>query len=139
TGPFSGGARFNYRETTGGTVTNITDTNSGAGFNGQISQGPSFTPTVDPNIAPVQAAVDAANATISQLNASLTPVVSQNATNNSTLSSLQSTISSMNSTISTATTTKSGLQSTLNTRSALLTSAIDTRIPTPAPILSEPV
>ncbi len=70
-GPIPNGARFNYRETTNGAVTEITDTNTGTGFAGQISQGTSFTPYVDPNTSTVQAAVDAANATITQLNQSL--------------------------------------------------------------------
>lgn len=138
-GPIPNGARFNYRETTNGAITAITDTNPGAGFSGQLSQGAQFTPSVDPNIAPVQAAVDAANATIAQLNASLTPVVSQNAINNSTLSSLQSSINSLNATVNSATSTKTSLQSTLNTQSAALMTAISNNIPTPAPILSSPV
>jgi hypothetical protein len=89
-GPIPGGARFNVRETTNGTVTDITDLNSGTGFNGQISQGPEFTPLVNQNNSAVQAAIDSANATIFQLNSSLTPVVSQNAVNNSNLSTLLS-------------------------------------------------
>jgi len=137
TGPFSNSARFNYRQTTGGAVTNITDTNPGAGFNGQISQGPAFTPTVDPNIAPVQAAVDAANATIAQLNTSLTPVVAQNATNTSNINAISTT--SLTNTVNSAVSTKASLESTLNTKAGQLTSAINNNIPTPAPILAEPV
>ena len=137
-GPVPNGARFNYRETAGGDITNITDTNSGAGFNGQISQGPEFTPAVDPNIAPVQAAVDAANATIAQLNASLTPVVTQNATNNAAISTMNSAISSLNTTVNNAVTTKNNLQTQLNTNAQELNTAITNYIPTPAPILSEP-
>ena len=138
-GPIPNGARFNYRETTNGAITNIIDTNSGVGFNGQISQGPDFTPTVDPNNASVQAAVDAANATIFQLNASLSPVVTQNATNNSALSTLQSNINSLNNTVNSAVSTKTSLQTTLNTRATTLTNTINTNIPTPAPILAEPI
>jgi len=138
-GPIPNGARFNYRETTNGTVTNIIDTNSGAGFNGQISQGPDFTPIADPNNASVQAAVDAANATIFQLNSSLSPVVTQNATNNSIISGLQSGINSLNNTVNSAISTKTSLQATLNTRATDLTNAINSNIPTPSPILAEPV
>ena len=138
-GPIPNGARFNYRETTNGAVTNIIDTNSGVGFNGQISQGPDFAPTVDPNNASVQAAVDAANATIFQLNSSLSPVVTQNATNNSALSTLQSNINSLNNTVNSAVSTKTTLQTTLNTRATTLTNTINSNIPTPAPILAEPV
>ena len=138
-GPIPSGARFNYRETTNGVVTDIVDTNAGTGFNGQISQGPDFTPVVDPNNASVQAAVDAANATIFQLNSSLSPVVTQNATNNSALSTLQSNINSLNNTVNSAVSTKTSLQTTLNTRATALTNAINTNIPTPAPILAEPI
>ena len=66
-GPIPNQARFNYRETTNGAITQITDTNTGSGFAGQLSQGAAFIPYVDPNTSTVQAAVDAANATITQL------------------------------------------------------------------------
>jgi polyhydroxyalkanoate synthesis regulator phasin len=138
-GPIPGGARFNYRETTNGVVTDIIDTNAGTGFNGQISQGPDFTPTADPNNASVQAAVDAANATIFQLNSSISPVVAQNAINNSALSTLQSNINSLNNTVNSAVSTKTNLQTTLNTRATTLTNTINNTIPTPAPILAEPI
>jgi hypothetical protein len=134
-GPIPGGARFNYRETTNGAVTEITDTNTGAGFAGKLSQGALFTPYVDPNTSTVQAAVDAANATITQLNQSLSPVVAQNATNNSIIPNLQSQINTLN----TAVAQKTTLQNTLNTRATTLTNTINNRIPTPAPILSAPV
>ena len=138
-GPIPNGARFNYRETTNGAVTEITDTNTGSGFAGQISQGAIFTPYVDPNTSTVQAAVDAANAVITQLNQSLSPVVAQNATNNSALSTLQSNINSLNNTVNSAVSTKTSLQTTLNTRATTLTNTINNNIPTPAPILAEPV
>jgi hypothetical protein len=138
-GPIPNGARFNYRETTNGTVTDIVDTNSGVGFNGQISQGPDFNPIADPNNASVQAAVDAANATIFQLNSSLSPVVTQNASNNSVISGLQSGINSLNNTINSAVSAKTSLQNTLNTRATTLTNTINNNIPTPAPILAEPI
>jgi polyhydroxyalkanoate synthesis regulator phasin len=138
-GPIPDQARFNYRETTNGTVTSITNTNAGTGFAGQISQGAEFTPYVDPNTSTVQAAVDAANATIFQLNASLSPVVAQNAINNSALSTLQSNINSLNNTVNSAVSTKTSLQTTLNTRATTLTNTINNNIPTPAPILAEPV
>jgi hypothetical protein len=138
-GPIPNGARFNYRETTNGTIIPITDTNSGSGFAGQISQGSAFTPYVDPNTSTVQAAVDAANATITQLNQNLSPVVAQNSINNSTISSLQSNINSLNNTVNSAISTKNSLQSTLNTRAATLTNTINNNIPTPAPILAEPI
>jgi hypothetical protein len=134
-GPIPDQARFNYRETSGGTIIPIIDTNSGSGFAGQISQGNSFTPYVDPNTSSVQAAVDAANATITQLNQSLSPVVSQNATNNSVISNLQSQINTLNNTVGQKTT----LQNTLNTKATTLTNTINNNIPTPAPILAEPV
>jgi hypothetical protein len=136
-GPIPGQARFNYRETTGGAVTAITDTNVGAGFAGQISQGAAFTPYVDPNTETVQAAVDSANATIAQLNSSLTPVVAQNTTNTSNINAINTT--SLTNTVNSAVSTKNSLQSTLNTKAGQLTSAINNNIPTPAPIILTPI
>jgi hypothetical protein len=136
-GPIPNGPRFNYRETTGGPVTEITDTNTGTGFAGQISQGSSFTPYVNPNTSAVQAAVDAANATITQLNQSLSPVVAQNTLNNSAINAINTT--SLTNTVNSAISTKNTLQTTLNTRSSQLTTAISNNIPTPAPILAEPI
>ena len=136
-GPIPNQARFNYRQTTGGAVINITDTNSGAGFAGQISQGPAFTPYVDPNTSTVQAAVDAANATIAQLNSSLTPIVAQNTTNTSNINAINTT--SLTNTVNSAVSTKTSLQSSLNTKSSQLVTAINNNIPTPAPIISTPI
>jgi hypothetical protein len=136
-GPIPDQARFNYRETTNGAVTEITDTNTGAGFAGQISQGSEFTPYVDPNTSTVQADVDAANATITQLNQSLSPVVAQNTTNTSNINAINTT--SLTNTVNSAVSTKTSLQSTLNTKSSQLVTAINNNIPTPAPILAEPI
>ena len=136
-GPIPNGARFNYRETTNGTIIPIQDTNTGSGFAGQISQGSAFTPYVDPNTSSVQAAVDAANATITQLNQSLSPVVAQNTINNSANAALASSISSLNNSINTASVAKTNLQTTLNTNAQELNTAISNNIPTPAPIISE--
>jgi hypothetical protein len=136
-GPIPDQARFNYRETTGGAVNAITDTNVGAGFAGQISQGAAFTPYVDPNTETVQAAVDSANATIAQLNSSLTPVVAQNTTNTSNINAINTT--SLTNTVNSAVSTKTSLESTLNTKAGQLTSAINNNIPTPAPVLAEPI
>ena len=136
-GPIPDQARFNYRETTNGAVTEITDTNTGVGFAGQISQGSEFTPYVDPNTSTVQAAVDAANATITQLNQSLSPVVAQNTTNTSNINAINTT--SLTNTVNSAVSTKTSLESTLNTKASQLISTINNNIPTPAPILSAPV
>jgi hypothetical protein len=136
-GPIPNGSRFNYRETTNGAITEITDTNTGTGFAGQISQGASFTPYVDPNTSTVQAAVDAANATITQLNQSLSPVVSQNTLNTSAINSINT--NSLTNTLNSAVSTKTSLQSTLNTKSNQLITAINNNIPTPAPIISQAV
>jgi hypothetical protein len=136
-GPIPNGARFNYREIANGAITQITDTNVGAGFAGQISQGSSFTPYVDPNTSTVQAAVDAANATITQLNQSLSPVVAQNTTNTSNINAINTT--SLTNTVNSAVSTKISLESTLNTKAGQLISAINNNIPTPAPILAEPI
>jgi hypothetical protein len=137
-GPIPDQARFNYRETTGGAVTEITDTNVGASFAGQISQGAAFTPYVDPNTETVQAAVDSANAAIAQLNSSLTPVVAQNTTNTTNKNNIGSTASLTNA-LTSAVSTKTSLESTLNTKATELINTINNNIPTPAPVLAEPV
>ena len=136
-GPIPDQARFNVRETTNGALIPITDTNVGAGFAGQISQGAAFTPYVDPNTETVQASVDAANATIAQLNSSLTPVVAQNTTNTSNINAINTT--SLTNTVNSAVSTKTSLQLTLNTKSSQLVTAINNNIPTPAPIISTPI
>jgi hypothetical protein len=136
-GPIPNGARFNYRETTNGTVTEITNTNTGTGFAGQISQGAEFTPYVDPNTSTIQAAVDSANATIAQLNSSLTPVVAQNTTNTSAINAINTT--SLTNAVNSAVSSKTNLQTQLNTNAQELITAINSHIPTPAPVLSEPV
>ena len=138
-GPIPDQARFNYRETNNGTVTSIVDTNLGTGFAGHISQGANFTPTVDSSISGVQAAVDSANATIAQLNSSLTPVVAQNAVNNSSLSTLLSQNNTFTGALTSATTTKNSLQTLLDGRATTLTQTINENIPTPAPIIAAPV
>ena len=135
-GPIPNQARFNYRETTNGTVNSITDTNVGESFAGQISQGSAFTPFVDPNTETVQAAVDSANATIAQLNSSLTPVVAQNTTNTSNINAINTT--SLTNTVNSAVSTKTNLQTQLNTNAQELITAISTNIPTPAPIITIP-
>jgi len=136
-GPIPDQARFNVRETTNGALIPITDTNVGAGFAGQISQGAAFTPYVDPNTETVQASVDAANATIAQLNSSLTPVVAQNTTNTSNINAINTT--SLTNTVNSAVSTKTSLESSLNTKSSQLVTAINNNIPTPAPIISTPI
>ena len=136
-GPIPDQARFNVRETTNGDITPIVDTNVGSGFSGQISQGPAFTPIVDTSTATVQAAVDAANATIIQLNSSLTPVVAQNTTNTSNINAIN--ITSLTNTVNSAVSTKNTLQTTLTNNATELITAINDNIPTPPPTLSEPV
>ena len=135
-GPIPDQARFNYREITNGTITPIEDTNVGSGFAGQISQGAAFTPYVDPNTSSVQAAVDAANATITQLNQSLSPVVAQNTINTSNINAINTT--SLTNALNSAVSTKNTLQTTLTTNATELITAINNNIPTPAPIVTEP-
>ena len=133
-GPIPEQSRFNYRETTNGTVISIVDTNVGSGFSGELSQGPAFTPLVNNNTAGVQAAVDAANAIITQLNQSLTPVVAQNTTNTTNKNSIGSTTFFTN-TLTLAASTKTSLQSILDTKEAELNSAISLipEVPEPQP------
>ena len=136
-GPIPDQARFNVRETTNGDIIPIVDTNVGSGFSGQISQGPAFTPIVDTSTATVQAAVDVANAAITQLNQSLTPVVAQNTTNTSAINAINTT--SLTNTLNAAVSSKTNLQTQLNINAQELITAINNHIPTPAPVLSEPV
>jgi hypothetical protein len=138
TGPIPDQARFNYRETTNGTINSITDTNVGTGFAGQISQGPAFTPYVDPNTETVQAAVDSANATIAALNQSLSPVVAQNTTNTSAINAISTT--SLTNILNSAVSTKTSLQTLLTTKAQGLTTAISLlpEVPAPQPVLPPP-
>jgi len=135
TGPIPDQARFNYRETTNGTINNITDTNLGSGFAGQLSQGPEFTPYVDPNTSTIQEAVDAANATIAQLNSSLSPVVAQNTSNTSAINAINTT--SLTNTINSAASTNANLQSVLILKANELLTAITTNIPVSAPVVED--
>jgi hypothetical protein len=140
-GPIPNGARFNYRETNGGVVTNILNTETAtatSGFTGTISQGAVFIPVVDTSTATIQAEVDLANATIAQLNSSLTPVVAQNTTNTTNKNNIGSTASLTNA-LTSAVSTKTSLESTLNNKATELINTINNNIPTPAPVISETV
>jgi len=59
--------------------------------------------------------------------------------NNSNLSTLQSQNNTLTGALTSATNTKNSLQTTLNARATTLTQAINNNVPTPAPILAEPV
>ena len=136
TGPIPNEARFNVREVRNGLLTPIVDTNPGTGFNATISQGTPFTPIADPSTAVIQSQIDSANETITQLNQSLTPIITTNASNQSIINSINTT--SLTNTINTAINIKTDLTSTLNTKSQELVTAINNNIPTPAPIISVP-
>jgi outer membrane biosynthesis protein TonB len=135
-GPIPNVSRFNYRETTNGAITPITDTNSGTGFSGQIGQGSAFTPYVDPNTSTVQAAVDAANATIFQLNASLSPVVSNNSANQSALAAVPTT-NSLTSATNSYITVKNQLNESLNLALTDLDTVVTT-LPAQAKAINQP-
>jgi len=139
-GPIPNGARFQVRETTNGAVTTIEDTNPGAGFNGHIGQGEYVAPATDPNAgnSAVQDAIDAANVTINQLNSSISTVVATNASNQSLLNSAPSTASLTN-IVNSANTTAVNLSTALETKFGQLITAIANNVPTPAPILAEPI
>jgi hypothetical protein len=139
-GPIPNGSRFQVREVTNGPITTITDTNPGAGFNGQIGQGVYVAPEVDPNAgnSAIQDVIDAANVTIGQLNSSISTVVATNTSNLSLLNSTPST-TSLSNTVNSALTTNVNLSAALETKFGQLVSAIANNIPTPAPILAEPI
>ena len=142
-GPNVDWARWNYRQTANGTITQIQDTSNPAlanTFSGTISQGNYIAPAVDPNAnnATVQARVDAANATIAQLNQTMSGVVAVNSANQQAVNQIPS-INSVNTIINNASNTVNTLRSTISTKSMQLTDAINNNIPTPAPILAEPI
>jgi hypothetical protein len=139
-GPIPNGSRFQVREVTNGPITEIQDTNPGAGFNGHIGQGNYVAPATDPNAgnSAIQEAIDAANVTINQLNSSISTVVATNASNQSLLNSAPSTASLTNA-VNSALATQVNLSTALETKFGQLISAIANNIPTPAPILAEPI
>jgi hypothetical protein len=139
-GPIPNGSRFQVRETTNGVVTTIQDTDPGVGFAGQIGQGVYVAPEVDPNAgnSAIQEAIDAANVTIGQLNSNISTVVATNSSNQSLLNSTPST-TSLSNTVNSALTTNVNLSAALETKFGQLISAIANNIPTPAPILAEPI
>ena len=139
-GPIPNGSRFQVRETTNGAITTIQDTNPGVGFNGHIGQGNYVAPATDPNAgnSAIQDAIDAANVTINQLNSSISTVVATNTSNQSLLNSAPSTASLTN-VVNSANTTAVNLSTALETKFGQLVAAIANNIPTPPPILAEPI
>ena len=139
-GPIPNGSRFQVREVTNGPITEIQDTNPGAGFNGHIGQGNYVAPATDPNAgnSDIQDAIDAANVTINQLNSSISTVVATNASNQSLLNSAPSTASLTNA-VNSALATQVNLSTALETKFGQLITAIANNVPTPAPILAEPI
>lgn len=93
-GPYVDNARWNYRQTTNGTITQIVDSNPVSNqFEGSLGQG-TYTPIVvqvDTSTAIVRAQIDSATATIQDLNSIISTVVTRNNTNNSAVSTIPST------------------------------------------------
>jgi hypothetical protein len=139
-GPIPNGSRFQVREVTNGPIDTIADTNEGPGFNGQIGQGNYVAPATDPNAnnSAIQDVIDSANVTISQLNSSISTVVATNTSNQSLLNQTLST-ASLSNTVNSALTTQVNLSTALETKFGQLISAIANNVPTPAPILAEPI
>ena len=139
-GPYVDNARWNYRETTNGTIIQIVDTDTeGANeFSGSIGQGAYTVPAVTSNNSEIQAKVDAANAELATLNQRISAVVLVNTSNQQLVNSIPSVVS-VQTAINNANTAKNTLQTSLNQKSNTLINAINTYIPTPAPILSTPV
>ena len=147
TGYIPADSRFNVRETTGGAVTNIVDTNSGPGFNGTISQGATFTPIPDPNTATVQAAIETANAQIAALNSAITTVVAANTASNMPIASIatisNNTITALNAAITELTNKTNAIAIVSTAVEKVLTAptiiqtaqTIINSIPSPAPVL----
>jgi hypothetical protein len=139
-GPIPNGSRFQVREVTNGPIAEIQDTNPGAGFNGQIGQGNYVAPATDPNAnnSAIQDVIDSANVTIGQLNSSISTVVATNTSNQSLLNQTLST-ASLSNMVNSALTTNVNLSAALETKFGQLISAIANNVPTPAPILAEPI
>lgn len=139
-GPYVDNARWNYRETTNGTIIAITDTDTSGSneFQGSIGQGSYTVPENISNNSETQAIVDAANAQLSALNQRISAVVIVNNTNQQLVNSIPSVMVVQNA-INNANNTKDTLQNSLNIKSNELTNSINTYIPTPAPILSTPI
>jgi hypothetical protein len=138
-GPYVDQARWNYRQTAGGAITQITDldTQGTNEFQGSIGQGIYTVPTSNTDNSAIQATVDNANAQLSQLNQRISAVVVVNNNNQQLVNTIPSTSTIQNG-INAANTTKTNLQNDLNTKSAILITTINNNIPTPAPILAEP-
>jgi hypothetical protein len=139
-GPHVDNARWNYRESTGGTVISIidTDTDGANEFQGSLSQGNYTAPTNLPDNSGIQAVVDSANAQLAALNQRISAVVVINSQNQQLVNAIPST-TSVQTAINNTNISKTNLQNSLNQKSTTLTNAINTYIPTPAPILSTPV
>lgn len=139
-GPYVDNARWNYRESTGGTIIPIvdTDTDGANEFEGSLGQGNYTVPTNLPDNSGVQAVVDSANAQLAALNQRISAVVVVNTQNQQLVNAIPST-TSVQASINNTNTSKTNLQNSLNEKSTTLTNTINTYIPTPAPILSTPV
>ena len=126
-GPYVDQARWNYRTTNNGTITQITDVDTvGANqFRGNISQGNYVAPVVqvDTTTALVQQQIDSANATIQDLNITVSQVVTQNQTNSSRVSSIPST-SNTSSTLTSATNTSDQLKVTISSQNETITAIV---------------
>ena len=139
-GPYVDNARWNYRESTNGTIIPIVDTDTDGvnEFQGSLGQGNYTVPTNLPDNSGVQAVVDSANAQLAALNQRISAVVVVNTQNQQLVNAIPST-TSVQTAINNTNTSKTNLQSSLNQKSTTLTNRINQYIPTPAPILSTPV
>jgi hypothetical protein len=139
-GPHVDTTRWNYRQTAGGAITQIQDQDTVGinEFQGNIGQGTYAVPATTTDNSAIQATVDSANAQLAALNQRITTVVVINNSNQQLANTIPSTSTIQNG-INLANTTKTNLQSTLNNKATILISTINSNIPTPAPILAEPV
>jgi len=139
-GPHVDTTRWNYRQTAGGAITQIQDQDTVGinEFQGNIGQGTYTVPATTTDNSAIQATVDSANAQLAALNQRITTVVVINNSNQQLANTIPSTSTIQNG-INLANTTKTNLQSTLNNKATILISTINSNIPTPAPILAEPV
>jgi hypothetical protein len=135
-GPYVDGSRWNYRQTTNGTIVAIVDQDTiGANeFKGSIGQGTYTAPTTINNNSAVQTTVDAANAQLATLNQRISAIVVVNNSNQQLVNTIPS-ISTIQNGINAANVSKANLQTLLTTRATNLTNAINNYIPTPPPVI----
>jgi len=141
TGPNVGGARWNYRATNNGAVTQIVDTDLSQGVAGSIGQGDYVPVPLDPNapdISSIETQIADANQTLFGLQYMITSVASNIGTDTARANALpQLTASTAIANANSAITT---LSQTIETKASELQTVVDqfAQAPTPPPVPPSP-